>query len=510
MGANAVNGIINIITRSAKETTGALATIGGGSRDRAFAAVRYGSALGTTGSYRLYAKGFSRTHQFHPTGLDFDGLHSAQAGFRADWLPAEGRGVTLQGDLYAARLGQRALVTRLTPPFSVTDDREAPLAGGNLLWRWTRPLGRTGPFQLQMFYARTTRDELPVAEARDTVDADFQHTPPSWRRHQFKWGLGYRLTSGRITAVAPTRFFPERRTDPLYSGFAQDDITVIPERLRITVGSRLEHNAYSGFEVQPTARLLWTPSSTQTAWGAITRSVRTPSRVETDYTTVSVVNPAVPIFLRLLPNPDFVPERLVAYEAGYRRQPLPSVAVSAAAFYNQLRDVLSADALPPFVEPAAAPTRVILPVTFGNGLQGDSYGTELSLDVRPRPGWRVAANYSYLRIQLSKDAGGLDVSQERRNEGQSPRHQLQVQGSVDLPGNWSADVAARYISGLPAAAIPGYGSANLRLAWRVSTGLEFAVIGQDLLQPRHVEWPGGGAGPIGIARSAYVSLSWQR
>jgi iron complex outermembrane receptor protein len=275
------------------------------------------------------------------------------------------------------------------------------------------------------------------------------------------------------------------------------------------LGAKLEHNNYSGVEFQPGVRLAYMPDPDDTLWFAVTRAVRVPSRVETDYTTASLLNPAIPYFVRLQPNPDFVPERLVAYEAGYRVRPDSRLFLSVAGFFNRLDDVLSTEIGTPFAEPAAAPVRLIAPVTFGNGLEGDSYGAEASADIRPAPWWRWTTNYSYVRIQLSEQPGSLDGSQERRNEGFSPRHQLQVQTSFDLPGAWSLDGLARYVSDLPAGPVPGYGTFDARLAWQVTPRLELALVGQDLAQAHHVEWPSGG-GNIGLQRNAYVKVTWRQ
>ncbi len=508
-GANAVNGIINIITKPASATAGTLASAGAGSSERGFLGVRYGGRAGEAWNYRVYGKAFDRTSQFHSDGLDFDGLRLGQGGFRADWNPTSRRGVTLQGDVYDARLGERPTVTSYTAPYANTSDLDAPLSGGDLLTRWSDGLGRAGSFQLQAYYSRTSRSELPVTEKRDTADLDFQQRPPRWRGHQITWGAGYRVTSGDIVAVAPTAFFPPRRTDNLFSWFAQDELSVVP-RVRVTLGSKFEHNGYSGFEVQPSIRLLWTPTARQAAWAGVTRAVRTPSRVETDYTTTSLVSATGPVFVRLIPDPAFVPEKLTAYQAGYRVQPAAPMFLSLASFYNRIDDVLSTEATPAFTEPAADPVRVVIPVTFGNGLEGASYGAELSADVRPGARWRLTGSYSLLVIQLSKKPGSGDVSQERRNEGQSPRHQLQVQSSVDLPRGWMIDAFLRHISRLPASQVPAYTTFDLRAAWRATPALEVALAGQDLGQAHHLEWPSGASANIEIRRSAYLSITWRR
>ena len=477
-GANAVNGIVNIITKTAKNSQGVLAHLGSGSEEHAFAGFRYGASAGPAWQYRVYGKAFDRASQYHADGSDFDGLRMTQGGFKADWAGNESHAVTIQGDIYDARLGQRPTVTTYVPPYAEVSTIDAPLSGGNVLARWTRPLGNSSGFQLQTFFARTSREEIPVAERRDTFDVDFQQTPPRWRQHQLNWGLGYRVTTDQITAVAPTAFVPPDRSDALYSGFVQDEFGLIPDRVRLTLGSKFEHNAYSGFEVQPGARVLWTPDVNQTMWAAITRAVRTPSRVETDYTTTGLVNAAIPSFVRLMPNADFKPESLVAYEVGYRVRPVSSMYLSFSSFYNQLDDVLSTEILTPFPEPVSSPVRLVIPVMFGNGLHGESYGAEVSADVRATPWWRWTAHYAYVRIQLSKQAGSVDGSQERRNEGLSPRHQIHLQSSVDLAGGWSLDGLARYVSALPAGPVPAYATADVRVATQITPRLELAIVGR--------------------------------
>jgi iron complex outermembrane receptor protein len=395
-------------------------------------------------------------------------------------------------------------------PFSRTVTRDAPVYGGNVLARWSGPIGSRGEFQLQTFYDRTKRDELPVAESRRTFDLDFQHRFRAARRHDLVWGAGYRLTSDEISTTPPTTFVPPERTDNLFSTFVHDDIAVVADRLRVIVGTKLEHNAYSGVEVQPSGRLVWTPDATNTFVWSVTRAVRTPSRVETDYSTRSVADPAVPAFVQLRANPGFEPEALVAYEAGYRVRPMPRLFVTASAFFNDLDDTLSTELQTPFVEPAPPPARLILPVMFANGLHGNTHGVEVTADFRPAPWWRWTGAYSYLRVEMTRDPGSNDVSQERRYEGLSPRHQVDMRASFDLPRAISLDWIFRYVSELPAGPVPGYATSDLRVAWQVRPELELAVIGRDLHHARHLEWPGEGpSGGVFVRRTAQVSATWR-
>jgi iron complex outermembrane receptor protein len=419
------------------------------------------------------------------------------------------RGLTLQGDVYHTELGQRAPVASFSPPFVSASTRDAPLAGGNFLARWTSPAGRRDQVQVQTFYDRTWRDEIPVRELRDTFDVDFQYTLRRWSRHAMTWGLGYRLSDGRIDTVGPTSFDPANRTDHLFSGFLQDELSAMGDRIRVAVGTKFEHNDYSGAELQPSARFSWTVTPGHIVVGSVARAVRTPSRVETDYSTTSLVDPATPSFVRLVPNPEFVSEKLTAYEVGYRVQPFARLFVTLSAFVNDLSDTLSTELMTPFVEPSPPPERLVIPVTFANGLHGSSYGAELTADVRPTPWWRVTASYSHLRIEMTRDPGGRDVSQERRYEGLSPAHTAQVQTAVDLPRRWSVDWSLRAVSTLPAGPTPRFVTSDVRLGWQMDPRFELAVVGQNLHDAHHPEWPSGGT-PVEAERNVHVRLTWRR
>lgn len=507
-GANAVNGIINIVTKRAQDTGGTLVTAAIGSDMRGPIGVRYGGSVGSNGHFRLYGKAFDRSAQDHPDGTDYDAWRMAQGGFRADWTLSRSRSLTLQGDAYAVELGQRVTNPLFTPPFSETVTRDAPLFGANVLARLAGPLAG-GEYQLQTYYDRVRRDERPVAETRDTFDVDFQHRRRFARRHQVVWGAGYRVSSGRITATAPTQFIPSDRTENLFTAFAQDDFSLLPDRLRLLVGAKIEHNDYSGLEVQPSARMLWKVNASNALFGGVTRAVRTPSRVETDYTTTSLVNPAVPAFVRLQPNQDFEAEELTAYEAGYRVRPTEAVYVSAAVFFNHLENTLSTELLPSLVETDPPPARLILPVTFANGLHGNSHGVEITGDYRLASWWRWTVNYSFLRIQMTRDPGSADVSQERRYEGLSPQHQIEVQSSVDLPRALFVDWFLRYASELPAGPVPGYATSNLRFAWQPMPRVELVIVGQNLHEARHTEWPSSGPTSTQLRRRALITVTWR-
>jgi iron complex outermembrane recepter protein len=331
-GANAVNGVINIITKSASETQGLLATAGGGSEEKGFGSLRYGGKIGQDFSYRVYGKGFRRDAQFTPHVSDFDDWQMGQGGFRGDWNLNKSNNLTIQGDIYGGTSGQRTAVSSLSAPFSTIVQKDADLSGMNLLSRWTRTLSETSSLALQVYYDRTFRREPTFQERRNTVDLDFQHRFKMTSRQELTWGLGYRYTRGDTDSVSTIVFAPVTRAVNLFSELVQDEIFLVVDRLRLTVGSKFEHNDYSGFEFQPTARILWTPVERHYVWAAISRAVRTPSRVEHDLTLTASLNPAFPMFARITGNKDFEAEKVLAYELGSRVQPTDRLSVDLAGF----------------------------------------------------------------------------------------------------------------------------------------------------------------------------------
>jgi iron complex outermembrane receptor protein len=507
-GANAVNGVINIITKKAQETQGGLLVGGGGSEEQGFGGVRYGGKIGENLFYRVYGKAFNRDAAFHSTGPDFDDWRMGQAGFRLDWDGHHGDTVTVQGDIYTGDAGQRAVVTTFAPPFRTTVDADADLSGGNLLGRWQRVFSATSELSLQLYYDRTYRREPTFREARDTFDLDVQHRFHIPWQQAISLGLGYRLTSDDTAAVPTIVFTPSGRTDQLFSAFVQDEIRLLAEQLRLTIGSKFEHNDYSGFEAQPTARLVWTLAPQHTVWAAITRAVRTPSRVEHDLSLTGLIDPMAPTFSRVLGSAAFVPEELLAYELGYRLQPTARLFLDVTAFYNRYTDLLSLEPGTPFTEATPPPAHGIVPFFIRNGLHGEGYGMELAADWQPFDWWRLSGVYSYLQLNLTRDTDSLDASTVRVTEGSSPTHQLSLRSFLSLPGHVEFDLVWRYVDHLPSQGVSSYLTLDARLGWRPLPSLAVAVVGQNLLTDHHAEFGGGSNGTTEIERSIYGKVVW--
>ncbi len=501
-GANAVNGVINIITKSATETQGLLVTAGGGSEEKGFGGLRYGGKIGENFSYRVYGKGFRRDGQFTPHVSDFDDWQMGQGGFRTDWDLSRQDNLTIQGDSYQGKVGQRTLVSSFTAPFSTVVDEAGGVSGMNLLGRWRRSLSETSNLSLQVYYDRTFRREAFFQERRNTVDLDFQHRFKLTAHQDLIWGLGYRYTKGDTESVPTVVISPRNHGENLFSAFVQDEFLFLDDRLRVTLGSKFEHNDYTGFEFQPSARILWNPAEHHSLWASISRAVRTPTRVDRDIAVSSAPFPALPLFTRILGNKDFESEKTLAYEVGYRMQPTDRFFVDLAAFYNRYDDLLSAEVGTPFVEP---PGRLIFPFQFDNKFKAHVYGIELAADWRWLDWWRWRFSYSHVHINLKKKPGSTDITMEQSTEGSSPQNQVSLTSSVDLPGNLQLDGVFRYVDSLPGQSVGRYFNLDLRLGWQATKNVELSLVGQNLLYGHHAEWSGG----TQIQRGIYTKATWR-
>ncbi len=509
-GANAVNGVINIITKGARDTHGVLASTGGGNLDQGFLNFRYGAGNGKTFDYRVYGKAFTRGPEFHPNGRQFDDWRMAQTGFRADWDLHNRDTLTLQGDLYNGDAGQSVGITTYSAPYFTNVEQNAEVAGGNLVGRWKRLLGAGSDIQLETYYDRTNRGQVNFAETRDTFDIDFVHHLSLPGRQNFLWGLGTRLSSGSANPVVPTVVFtPYHQTDKLYSAFVQDEIPIVGDRLSLTIGSKFLHNDYSGFEIEPSARLLWKVKPQQAVWAAITRAVRTPSRIEEDLQLTGLLSPNPLTFFRIIGDRKFSSEHLIGYEAGYRSLVRKDLSVDIAAFYNRYDNLLSIEPGGPFLESSPPPSHVVLPFMFRNGLLGNTAGFEIAPDWTLTRWWRLRGSYSYLHMNLRRTAASQDASTVNSTQGSSPHHQVLVQSSLDLHKKFALDQSLRYVSALPAQGVAAYSTADVGFTWRATPGLNLSIVGQNLFQPHHAEFGGDPGSLVGIKRSVYLKIMWQ-
>ena len=474
-GANAVNGVINIVTKSAKDTQGLLVEGGGGSFLQDFGAVRYGGSNGTNLFYRAYAQRFDRNSTVFPDGkTGFDSWDMSQGGFRMDWYPLEENTLTLQGDAYSGSEGG-------TNGNTFVD-------GQNLLGRWSRTISETSELSLQAYFDRTWR-QIPNTFAEDlkTYDMDLQFRFGLGERQIVTWGAGYRLMQDEVMNGAALAFIPPHKNMQLFSGFLQDEITLLPDRLQLTLGTKLEHNDFSGFEVQPSARLAWTPAERHTVWAAISRAVRSPSRVDSDLEL-----PGAPPFL-ISRNPNFESETVMAYEAGYRVQPADRLSLSLASFYNDYNNLRSLNQI--------TPTNFLI----GNGFHAQTWGVELSGTFQPADWWRLRGGYTYLNKILWSHKP--NVFQSFR-EGDDPENQVMLQSMMNLPAHFQFDIVGRYVDTLGNPHVPSYVTFDTRLAWTWQERVEISVVGQNLWDNQHPEF-GAAATRQEIPRSVFGQIAWR-
>jgi len=519
-GPNAVNGVINIITRSSRDTQGGYASAGGGNVEQGFANVRYGGGNPDGLTWRVYAKGFTRGPEFHSDRDNFDDWRGAQGGFRMDWTKSARDSFTLQGDLYEQEDGERVNVSSYVPAFTGTADGDADLSGGNILFKWKRTLSGGNDFQLQAYYDRTNRYEPNLGERRNTFDIDFLERTRLSANQQLLWGFGARSSDGHfLEAISGLVFYPAHRDDYLLSGFLEDDISVVPNKLSLNLGGKFLRTNYTGFAAQPSARLLLTPTENQSIWVSFTHAVRTPSDAEEDFYLSSYLGTANGIeeFARFNANKHFAPELLNGYEAGYRRLVTKSLYLDFAAFYNHHHDLFSQDLTGgpslettlPFPEANQPPPHVILTAQFQNDLYGVTTGAEIAPEWRPASFWRLRGSYSFLHMDLKQAPSIALGAGPGMVDGSSPSHEVVIDSSWDLAKHLQLDLTYRYVSALPAVLAPAYSTGDARVSWRFNSSIEFAVAGQNLFQPYHVEYAGDPGLPVAIRRSVFATLIWR-
>lgn len=482
-GANAVNGVINILSKEAAETQGVVAYGSSGNvRDRS-AGVRIGGALNERTHFRVYLKGKSENAMVDSQGRQLDDyLDLAQAGFRFDSRGDGDSLFTFQGDLYAGE----------SINYLVIND----VKGGNLLARYSRQLG-AGELRLQAYYDRVERlAEGWFGETRDTVDFEMEYLVKLGQRHELAAGFNFRSSSDKTAADRDVIFDPADQTINLRSAFVQDEITLAEDRLVLTIGSKFEKNTYSDLEIQPSVRLGWSPNDDSFFWGAVSRAVRTPTRLDRDVT--AYFGAPVPV---ILGNPGLYSESLIAYETGFRFTAGERVTVDIAAYYNEYDElrVPEPDPMSPF-----AP----FPLTYRNTMNADSYGIEAIVRTHLSDAWRVTVKYSYLDLDLSYDPGS-NVTNESSLETNSPEHILTVQSLYDLNGSWQFDSTFRAVSELTNPQLSGYAELDLRIAWMINDNYRLELIGQNLLDDSHPEFGGStlSENPYEVRRSVLVRLT---
>ncbi|TPQ24802.1 TonB-dependent receptor plug domain-containing protein [Methylomonas koyamae] len=516
-GANAVNGVINIITRHSADTQGGLVNAGGGTEERAFGAFRYGTRLNDTTTARAYLKGFERDALARANGSSAgDYWSKMQGGFRLDSEVSDADSLTVQGDMYSADLNQQLSLATLTAPYRQVVGDRAMASGGNIVSRWQHDFSDTSNTTLQLYLDSYNRREGFIDEERHTTDLDFQHHFALNAWNDIIWGLGFRYSSSDVTDIRPDliSFRPTDRDNSYYSGFLQDQLTLIDDTLWLTLGSKLEHNDFTGFELQPTARLMWAPHPHHRLWGAISRGVRIPSRVDADMSLVGQILPPFsgqnvtpfPLELAVMGSETYKAEQVLAYEIGYRFSPNPAFSIDVAGFYNNYSTLRSFQ--PGAIDTSQLPAALSQPFYINNGNAGRTYGIETSAVMKMLDWWRWDISYSALQTELSSNA--------YYQEAVSPQHKISLRASVNPTSNLTLDAWLRYVDNASAFTLTGpahirsYTTLDLRLGWKLSRGVELALVGQNLLDNRHLEYiQETFTQATEVQRGVYGKITWE-
>ncbi|MGB0468481.1 MAG: TonB-dependent receptor plug domain-containing protein [Pontibacterium sp.] len=506
-GANAVNGVINIITKSAVDTVGVQVEAGAGNQLQRMASFRYGAQL----SENLYGRFYGKQRKYNSNDLLFgggdayDSWDASSVGFRLDAEVDDTDSWTLQGDVFDNNENQTlSVLLQPAPVFveqAVKDDYESQ--GWNLLGRWTHSYQDQSSSQLQLYWDHAERDERYLGQNLDTLDLDLQHQLAPVGRQSFIWGLGYRRIDASYRNSFAVSILPDSQHLNLYSAFIQDQIALSPDELTLTLGSKFEHNDFTGWEVQPSVRLMWMPGTGHSLWSSVSKAVRTPSIVEYSGRVAITTLPSTVFW-----NADggLKAEKMTAYEVGYRYNGNRQYSLDAALFYNDYDQYLS-------FEPVS-----MTDIIGRNQIYGRSYGLELSAVWQAAAWWQLKAGYSYVNIRMENRNDSRDVKSANVTEASSPENTLTLHSAMELGGNWELDAWLSYVDEVPEPSlvpvidgldVDSYISANARVAWQVRPDLELSITANNLFDDQHLEYIGEYfSTPTEIRRSIFAQIRW--
>lgn len=500
-GANAVNGVINIITKKASETKGGLAVAGGGNLDRGFGTLQYGGVLGKATTYRAYGKYFDQAPlpnlAGRPGGDSWDVL---RGGFRTDTNFSSRDDLTFEGDLYGGQEGEQVLVFGSNEAIESRGD----MGGGYLQTVWNHTYSTKSKTTLQISYDRDIQN-LPFRDLRSTLDADFQYHSAWGSRQDIVLGGEYLFTD-HLSNSASVTYTSSDNVRQIFGSFVQDEIAVVPERVYLTLGIRLEHNEYTGFVTQPNARVTWQPGQRDTLWAAVSNAERMPTSGDTADTVFGAEFPGsgdVPTRVELVGNPQFKNEELWAYEAGYRASLLKSLTIDLAAYFNSYNNLRTIEPETPFLQTTPQPAVLIVPLEFENEMYGETHGLELYGNWKVTSRWTLSPGYAFEQFRLHLDPSSHDTTLFPVAEGGSPDHSAQLRSHWDFGRGVSWDASAYFVDRLPALSTPSYTRVDTGLTWSPWERTSFSVVGQNLVRDHRIEY----LNESGLVQSGMVKRS---
>lgn len=508
-GQNAVNGVINITTKSSRDTQGLYLEGGGGNQLQDIGGLRYGTTLASNVFFRVYGKYMDMGPEVYADGSSaHDGWNRGQVGFRADDYRSDANQFTVEGDLLYGTLQSE-------PGGEGRTLGQSYQANGDILARWTHTFADDYDMSLQMYYQRSHisaafQSNAPITpgiaipagnlgDDMDTYNLDFQDRFLLGDWNHFVWGLGYQFTHDVVTDAPLVGFEPNILDQNLYSGFVEDRIKIL-DNVSAYLGTKVEHNDYTGWEYEPSIRLQFNVTDKQMFWASVSRAVRAPARYDRDLFEPS---PGYGSFLGTS-NSFFESETVVAYELGYRAQFSDKVAASVSTFYNDYEHLRS----------LGLTDGTQLPLIFENELHGRTYGIEPSLDYQAFEWWRLHAGYDLIKEEIHPEPGGTDLF-NGLNETADPQQQVYLRSSLDLPFHATLDANLRWIdtvhnnSGPTPGEVPSYAELDAAINWQATKHLEFALVGENLLHSQHAEAGYPGPTQEQIARSVFVKAMFR-
>lgn len=513
-GANAVNGVVNIISKNSSDTHGGLVVVGGGNVDQGFGTVQYGGKAGKKTDYRVYGKYLNQGQLPDSAGREGgDGWHMLRAGFRTDSVLSSKDNLTLQGDIYTAREG---IPTVNFPSVTATALQNAELladlSGGFLGGAWDHAFSSHSGTTVHVSYDRYTRDDI-LRESRSTFDFDFQHNFSGWTRQNLVWGLAYQYSPSNSVGNLTASFVPARLTTQLFGAFVQDEIAVIPNRLFLTIGTKLEHNSYTGFALMPSVRVALTFGPRRTLWAAVSKADRTPSELDTSArsTLSGFAGPGgIPSLVTFIGNPLVKNERLIAYAMGYRTMVFKELSIDFTAYYNSYSNQETSEPATPFLENTPAPAHVIVPITFENLMHGEAHGIEVAVNWQATSRWTVSPGYAFEELHMHLAPQSQDTTSVGEAEGNSPDNSAQLRSHLNVGHGFTWDASAYFVGPLTEPSEPSYTRLDTQLSWHFSERGSLSFVGQNLLKDHHEEFVDltGSARTTEVKRSAYVKLTW--
>ena len=511
-GANAVNGVINIITKRAKGALGGLVSAAAGSQEAAEGLLQHGGEMGKGGAYRVFGKYFGTGHlRLADNVPGADGWHLLHGGFRSDFNLSAKDAMTVQGDMVGTSEGGTLnVVLSNALPQQPTFVAQTKVSAGNILTRWTHTTSDNSEMSLQAYGNGYDRHEEGGYEGRRTFDLDFQDHLNVGSRHDLVWGLGYRTTSDNLTPKYSKSFNPAQKTDHLFSGFLQDEFR-LTDSFHVIVGSRLEHNGYTGFEFEPGAQLVWSIAKGHALWASAARAIRQPARADTairiDLATFPVNSNDFGV-KEVTANPNRKAEEIVGYQLGYRAEISKRLSFDFASFWNRYHHLQTDEPQPSFFTTNPTPPHFVFPEISDDRAHARTYGGEIFVNWNVTDRWRVSPGYAFLQMRVSPDASSQDTAVTAQ-PGDAPKHSFEIRSQLSLPHRVDWDVALYRVGVLPDQGVSAYARVDMRLGWRMGESVEFSIVGQNLLAPRHAEF--GDDAPLHTLaqRCVFGKISWR-